>query len=207
MTVFKSTFIALAALGAFAAAPAMAQSKIGVVDYGRLMEESPQAKTALEAIRTEFAPKQRELTTQQQTLKAKEDKLQKDAATMSTDQRARTEKELRDGYRDLERKRQDRGKGRRPGSPNPGNAGDHRTPRGGRVPGLRETVHHPAARVRQLGHVLGTEGDGSLPGGRGRRIVEAPGTAPHDDDAVTPRERAGQSSIQHVVADEDDRGT
>lgn len=107
MTVFKSTFIALAALGAFAAAPAMAQSKIGVVDYGRLMEESPQAKTALEAIRTEFAPKQRELTTQQQTLKAKEDKLQKDAATMSTDQRARTEKELRDGYRDLERKRQE----------------------------------------------------------------------------------------------------
>ncbi|MBV6422500.1 MAG: hypothetical protein NAOJABEB_00281 [Steroidobacteraceae bacterium] len=107
MTVFKSTFIALAALGAFAAAPAMAQSKIGVVDYGRLMEESPQAKTALEAIRTEFAPKQRELTTQQQTLKAKEDKLQKDAATMSADQRARTEKELRDGYRDLERKRQE----------------------------------------------------------------------------------------------------
>lgn len=107
MTVFKSTFLALAALGALAAAPAFAQSKIGVVDYGRLMEESPQAKTALDAIRNEFAPKQKDLTTQQQVLKAKEDKLQKDAATMSADQRGRSEKELRDGYRDLERKRQE----------------------------------------------------------------------------------------------------
>ncbi len=107
MTVLKSTLLALAGLAAFAAAPAFAQSKIGVVDYGRLMEESPQAKTALEGIRTEFAPKQKELATQQQVLKAKEDKLQKDAATMSADQRARTEKELRDGYRDLERRRQE----------------------------------------------------------------------------------------------------
>ena len=107
MTLLKSTFLALAALGAFAAAPALAQSKIGVVDYGRLMEESPQAKTALGAIRDEFAPKQKDLLTQQQVLKAKEDKLQKDAATMSADQRTRTEKDLRDGYRDLERKRQE----------------------------------------------------------------------------------------------------
>jgi len=107
VTVLKSTFVALAALGAFAAVPAFAQSKIGVVDYGRLMEDSPQAKTALDAIRNEFAPKQKELTTQQQVLKGKEDKLQKDAATMSADQRTRTEKELRDGYRDLERRRQE----------------------------------------------------------------------------------------------------
>lgn len=107
MTVLKSSFLALAALGAFVAAPALAQAKIGVVDYGRLMEESPQAKTALDAIRNEFAPKQKELVSQQQVLKGKEDKLQKDAATMSADQRARTEKDLRDGYRDLERKRQE----------------------------------------------------------------------------------------------------
>jgi len=107
VTVLKSTFLALAALVACAATPALAQSKIGVVDYGRLMEESPQAKTALGAIRDEFAPKQKDLVTQQQVLKAKEDKLAKDAATMSADQRTRTEKELRDGYRDLERKRQE----------------------------------------------------------------------------------------------------
>jgi outer membrane protein len=59
---------------------------------------------ALEAIRTEFTPRQRELQNQQQTLKAKEDKLQKDGATMTEDQRQRAEKDLRDNYRDLQRK-------------------------------------------------------------------------------------------------------
>jgi len=105
--VLKSTALAIAASLAFVAVPAFAQTKIGVVDYGKLMDESPQATTALDAIRNEFAPKQKDLVNQQQALKTKEDKLQKDAATMSADQRTRTEKELRDGYRDLERKRQE----------------------------------------------------------------------------------------------------
>jgi outer membrane protein len=94
--------IALALL--LAAAPAGAEIKIGYVDYGRLGEESPQAKSALEAIRTEFTPKQKELAAQQQGLKAKEEKLQKDGATMTQDQRSRAEKDLRDGARDLARK-------------------------------------------------------------------------------------------------------
>jgi outer membrane protein len=105
--VLKSTALAIAASLAFVAVPAFAQTKIGVIDYGRLMDESPQATTALDAIRNEFAPKQKDLVSQQQALKTKEDKLQKDAATMSAEQRTRTEKELRDGYRDLERKRQE----------------------------------------------------------------------------------------------------
>lgn len=103
--VSKCSFAAAVAVFALAAAPSLAQTKIGVVDYSRLMEESPQAKTALDAIRNEFAPKQRDLQTQGTALKAREDKLQKDGATMTADQRTKTEKDLRDGYRDLERKR------------------------------------------------------------------------------------------------------
>jgi len=96
---------AVAAVAAIVATPVWAaEVKIGVVDYGRLVEESPQAKVALEAIRTEFTPKQRELQQQDQALKAKKDKLDKDAATMSEDQRTRAEKDLRDGLRDLQRK-------------------------------------------------------------------------------------------------------
>ncbi|MGQ0836246.1 MAG: OmpH family outer membrane protein [Gammaproteobacteria bacterium] len=102
--VFKSTFNVLLAGALLAAAPAWAELKVGVVDYGRLMEESPQAKAALDAIRTEFTPRQRELQTQQQTLKGKEDKLVKDSAAMSQDQRSRAEKELRDSARELARK-------------------------------------------------------------------------------------------------------
>jgi outer membrane protein len=81
-----------------------AELKIGVVDYGRLMDESPQAKAVVESIRTEFAPRQRDLQAQQQTLKTKEEKLQKDGATMTEDQRTRVEKELRDGAREFARK-------------------------------------------------------------------------------------------------------
>jgi outer membrane protein len=94
----------VAAVGALSASPAWAELKIGVVDYGRLVEESPQAKSALDSIRTEFTPRQRDLQNQQASLKAKEDRLQKDGATMSQDQRTNAEKDLRDGYRELQRK-------------------------------------------------------------------------------------------------------
>jgi outer membrane protein len=100
----KGYFGLLVAMGALASAPAWAELKIGVVDYGRLVEESPQAKSALDSIRNEFTPRQRDLQNQQATLKAKEDKLQKDGATMSQDQRTNAEKDLRDSYRELQRK-------------------------------------------------------------------------------------------------------
>ena len=98
----------VAIAGSFAVLPAWAVDlKIGVVDYGKLMEQSPQAKTVVDAIRTEFTPRQRDLQNEQQSLKTKEDRLQKDGATMTEDQRQRTEKELRDSYRDLSRKQQE----------------------------------------------------------------------------------------------------
>lgn len=101
----KAAFGAAVMMATLVAAPAWAVDlKIGVVDYGRLVEESPQAKAALESIRTEFTPRQRDLQNQQASLKAKEDKLQKDAATMTQDQRTSAEKDLRDSYRDLQRK-------------------------------------------------------------------------------------------------------
>ncbi|HEY8508791.1 MAG TPA: OmpH family outer membrane protein [Steroidobacteraceae bacterium] len=98
-------FWSFAVLAALMAPAAFGQVKIGYVDYGRLVEEAPQAKAALEAIRNEFTPKERELQNQAAALKAKEEKLQKDAATMTQEQRSRAEKELRDGARDLARKR------------------------------------------------------------------------------------------------------
>jgi outer membrane protein len=84
-----------------AAAPAWAELKVGVVNYAKLMQESPQAKAAQEALRGEFAGKQKELQNQQQALKTKEDSLQRDSATMSSEQRAQAEREVRDGNREL----------------------------------------------------------------------------------------------------------
>lgn len=94
-----------AALVACLYAPlASAEIKIGVVNYSRLLQDSPQAKVALDAIRAEFAPRERDVQTQAATLKTREEKLAKDAATMSEVQRSSAEKELRDGYRELQRK-------------------------------------------------------------------------------------------------------
>lgn len=101
----KVAIWAMAAGAALAALPAWAEPKIGIVDAQRLMEESPQGKAVSEAMRTEFAPRQRTLQAQEQALKAKQEKLQKDGATMSEEQRTRAEKDLRDGARDFERAR------------------------------------------------------------------------------------------------------
>ena len=92
-----------AAAGLVALPVVAAEPKIGVVDFQRLAVESPQGKATMESMRAEFAPRERTLQAQGQALKAKEEKLQKDGATMSEDQRARAEKELRDGARDFER--------------------------------------------------------------------------------------------------------
>jgi outer membrane protein len=104
-SVVISGILALAAVAV--AAPAWADLKIGVVQYARLMQESPQAKAAQDALRGEFAGKQKELQTQQAALKAKEESLQKDGATMTLDQRTKAEKDLRDGNRELQQKVQE----------------------------------------------------------------------------------------------------
>jgi outer membrane protein len=93
------------AAGALATLPAWADTKMAVVDFQRLGQESPQGKAVMDAMRAEFAPRERTLQAQAQTIKAKQDKLQKDGATMTDEQRLRAEKELRDGERDFERAR------------------------------------------------------------------------------------------------------
>jgi outer membrane protein len=86
------------------AGTAQAESKIGVVNFSRLLQESPQGKVATEMLRKEAEAKQGEISSMQSALKAKEDRLTKDGATMTVDQRTRAEKELRDGSRDLQTK-------------------------------------------------------------------------------------------------------
>lgn len=92
-------------MAAFApSAGAQTAPKIGVVNVPRLLEEAPQAKSAMQALQEEFSPRQREMAAQQKDLKAKEEKLQRDGAVMAENERRNAEKELRDGQRDLARK-------------------------------------------------------------------------------------------------------
>jgi len=82
----------------------LGEPKFGVVDPQRLLEESPQGKAMLDAMRTEFAPRERTLqassSPEGQAGQAAERRRHHD-----DEQRTRAEKELRDGARDFERAR------------------------------------------------------------------------------------------------------
>jgi outer membrane protein len=91
--------------GTVATAQAQAAAlRIAVVNYSQLIQESPQAQAAVASLRAEFAPKQRTLQTEATALKAREDTLKKNEATMTQDQRDQAEVELRERYQDLARK-------------------------------------------------------------------------------------------------------
>jgi outer membrane protein len=83
---------------------AQAQAKIGVVNVARLLQESPQAQAASQALENEFAARRRDLENQQKDLKAREERLQKDGAVMAAAERSNAEKALRDGQREFARK-------------------------------------------------------------------------------------------------------
>jgi outer membrane protein len=94
-TILSCTLVAVLATAAPAVVEAQAL-KIGFVNFGRLLEESPQAKAAQAALEGEFLPRQREVAAQRKSLQEKVDKLQKEAAVMSEADRLRNEREIRD---------------------------------------------------------------------------------------------------------------
>jgi outer membrane protein len=101
----QSTFKTLIAVAAsLALTPAaFGQTKIGVVDYQRLLQESPQARAATAALEAEFGPKQKQLEAQNKDLEARVQKYERDKATMADTERVKTERDLRDSRLSLER--------------------------------------------------------------------------------------------------------
>jgi outer membrane protein len=94
-TILSCALVAVLATATVAVAEAQA-IKIGFVNFGRLLEESPQAKAAQAALEGEFLPRQRDVAAQRKALQEKVDKLQKEAAVMSEADRLRNEREVRD---------------------------------------------------------------------------------------------------------------
>ena len=83
--------------------PAMAETRVGVVNTIRLMEEAPQAKSAQSNIETEFAPRERELVSLQKSILKLEDKLSRDGAVMSEKERTKLERNILSKRRELKR--------------------------------------------------------------------------------------------------------
>lgn len=108
MTIRMPLFPLLAAVALLAPAAAGAQAapalKIGVVNFARLVQESPQAKVTLKALDDEFSPRQRDLVAKQNELKDRQAKLQKDMPVMGAEERRNAESKFRDDERDLGRR-------------------------------------------------------------------------------------------------------
>ena len=88
------------------ALPAAAQElKIGVVSLQVIVERAPQTKAVMDALREEFAPREREILAKQKEIEDLQAKVQKDLAVMGETERRNAEKNLRDFQRDFQRMR------------------------------------------------------------------------------------------------------
>ncbi|MEE4185923.1 MAG: OmpH family outer membrane protein [Gammaproteobacteria bacterium] len=106
---FKQKMILLAMLAAGPVVPTVAAAqatdglKIGVVNVGRLLQESPQIVAARERIQDEFAPRQREIVAMQTALEAKAAEVQKNMEVMGAEERENAQRDLRNDERSLVR--------------------------------------------------------------------------------------------------------
>jgi len=78
--------------------------KIGAVNAIRVLEKSPQADIARKMIEDEFSLRDKELITEQKSIKELEDKFKKDRAILSEQESAKLERGIISKKRDLKRK-------------------------------------------------------------------------------------------------------
>ncbi len=104
LSLLPAVLVGVMLMPAVATAQAAGDTKIGVVSFARLIQDSPQAKLTLKALEDEFSPRQRELLAKQNELKERQAKLQKDAAVMGAEERRNAESKFRDDERDLGRR-------------------------------------------------------------------------------------------------------
>ncbi|NNF59828.1 MAG: OmpH family outer membrane protein [Gammaproteobacteria bacterium] len=97
--------LSIALLCCCTAVPVLAADlNIGVVNVARLLDEAPQARSAMKALQDEFAPRQREIQSQEQELRSRQEEIERDVAVMGETERRDAEKDLRERARDLARK-------------------------------------------------------------------------------------------------------
>jgi outer membrane protein len=102
----RSVNILLAAALTGFASLASAQAKIGVVNTEALVQNSPQYVEAQTKLQAEFGPRDQELKGLNQTATALDERLRRDAATMTELQRAQLERELTDAARSFRSKKE-----------------------------------------------------------------------------------------------------
>jgi len=104
----KKVLISIAALTlAVAAAPALAETKIGFVNGQKVINESPQAAKAKKKLEKEFEKRDQDLQKLAKQLQGMQEGLEKNAVTMSEADRRNKEREFNDLNRDFQRKQRE----------------------------------------------------------------------------------------------------
>jgi outer membrane protein len=83
-----------------------ADTKIGVVNFQKLIEDAPQTKATMKLLENEFEPRRREMLAMQTDLKARDEKFQRDGSVMAETDRSKEEIALRDLQHEFSRKAQ-----------------------------------------------------------------------------------------------------
>ncbi len=101
----KTLFIVtlLAALCVPVARVSAADIKVGFVNVAKVLEEAPQAEDARAKLEKEFAPRDRDLVAAQKALRKLEDKMVRDGAVMSDENRTKLELDVRSRKREIKR--------------------------------------------------------------------------------------------------------
>jgi outer membrane protein len=80
-----------------------ADLKIGFVNVAKLLEKAPQADKAKKELESEFSPRDKKLVAEQKTIKQMEEKLVKDGAVMSDDEKQKLDKDILNRKREAKR--------------------------------------------------------------------------------------------------------
>jgi outer membrane protein len=104
MNIFITVFFGVLILAGPVAAEGL---KIGFVNVGRLINESPQATQAMEALQEEFAPRQREIVALQNEFQEKQAQIERDLEVMGPEERRNAERDMRREERELARSQQE----------------------------------------------------------------------------------------------------
>ncbi len=82
---------------------AVAESKIGFVNAGRVTSEAPQAEAARASLEEEFGPRDRAISEEREALRELETQLNRDGAVMSEEEQQRLQRDLVARQRELRR--------------------------------------------------------------------------------------------------------
>jgi len=103
MMKFKQLAVSLILASAFAAVPALANTKIGFVNTEKLLREAPLSVVAQKKLEREFAARDQELQKLAKQARDLQTQLDKDGVTMSDSERKVKERDLGNLNRDLQR--------------------------------------------------------------------------------------------------------